>query len=151
MDLPKLLQSLPVLLLAAEVPPSCTPNAPNAQDTAAVAPTPLPLPGHLSVYSTTDLETYENYCDAQVKNALGRGDTAQAQGWATVRGAIAAEKERRTQPTKTQPTPERPRRRFLHGSAHLRKSRYKQPPPEAPEPTPEKYPLPPGWPVGPKN
>ena len=42
MDLPKLLQSLPVLLLAAETPSSCTPNAQdsaNSQINAAVAPT----------------------------------------------------------------------------------------------------------------
>jgi hypothetical protein len=155
MDLPKLLQSLPFLLLAAEAPSSCTPDAQNSakpQNNVAVAPTPLPPLGDLAVYSTTDLETYENYCDAQVKSALGRGDTAGAQGWARVRSAVAAEKERRrTQQTKVQPTPERPGRRSWHGSTHLRKPRYKQPPPQAPEPTPEKYPLPPGWPEGPKE
>jgi hypothetical protein len=153
MDLPKLLQSLPFLLLAAEAPSSCAPaqKSANSQNDVAVAPAQPPLLGDLSVYSTTDLETYENYCDVQVKSALGRGDTAGAQGWARVRSAIAAEKERRTQQTKTQPTPERHRRRSWHGSTRLRRPRYKRPPPETSQPTPEKYPLPPGWPEGPKE
>jgi hypothetical protein len=154
MDLRKLLQSLPVLLLAAETPSPCTPNAhdrANSQISAGVAPTPpITLLEDLSVYSATNLETYENYCDAQVKSALGRGDTAQAQRWATVRSVIAAEKKRRAQEPKTRQAPARPRR-GSHGFAQPHKSRYKQLQQEAPEPTPEKYALPPGWPQGPKE
>ena len=49
----------------------------------------------------------------------------------------------------TEPTPERPGRRYSHGFARHRKPYYQQPAAKTPKPTPEKYPLPPGWPVGP--
>ena len=163
MNPPKLLQVLPFLLIAAEVPSSCSPNA---QNTAPVGPQPgfksgstdnysepppppPPLPRDLSGYSTTDLEIYENYCDTQVRSALDRRDSAQAQEWETTKGILAAEMERRTQQSKTQPTPEIPRRKSSHGFARRREPHHKQLPLEAPKPTPEEYPLPPGWPVGP--
>ena len=155
-DLSKFLQVLPFLLLAAETPPSCSPQT---QSTAEVAPTPLPQLEDLSIYSTTDLDTYEIYCDGQVKNALARGDNARAQGWAKVRSAIAAEKTRRTQQA-----PEKTKRKYWHGTGEHRKRRYAPPKEEAttPKPTPEstaeptlnhpeQFLVPPGWPVGPKQ
>jgi hypothetical protein len=51
----------------------------------------------------------------------------------------------------TQPTPERFRRRYSHDFARRRKLRYQQLRAQTPEATPEKYPLPPGWPVGSKE
>ena len=167
MDIPKLLQSLPVLFLAAESPSSCTESTQTGASTpvqisASVAPTPVPQLGNLSVYSTTDLESYQNYCDTQVKNSLARGDTAGAQKWAAVRSAIAAERELRSRPqgtqTETQQAPAR-HRRESRAPTHPHKARYKEPRPEpqqepqrqAPESKPQKYPLPPGWPVGPKE
>lgn len=171
MDIPKLLQCLPVLLVAAESPSSCTQSAQDTTNTQVqistpVAPTPAPPLGNLSVYSTTDLESYQNYCDTQVKNSLARGDTADAQKWAAIRSAIAAEKELRTRQPQTQPRTQQPPARQRRGSRvlpHPHKTRYKEPEQErqqepqhepsreAPEPKPEKYPLPPGWPVGPKE
>jgi hypothetical protein len=167
MDIPKLLQSLPVLFLAAESPSSCTQTAQDAANTqvqisASASPTPVPPLGNLSIYSTADLETYQNYCDVQVKNSLARGDTAGAQKWAAVRSAIAAEKELRVRQPETQPRTQQPPARQRRGSRvlpHPHKRSYKEPQQErhhepqreAPEPKPEKYPLPPGWPVGPKE
>jgi hypothetical protein len=167
MDIPKLLQCLPVLLVAAESPSSCTQTAQDSTNTqvqlsSPAAPTPAPPLGNLSVYSTTDLESYQNYCDTQVRNSLARGDMADAQKWAAVRSAIAAEKELRTRQQETRPeTQQAParHRRESRGPTRPHRTRYKEPRPEsqqeprrqAPEPTPEKYPLPPGWPVGPKE
>jgi hypothetical protein len=167
MDIPKLFQCLPVLLVAAESPSSCTQSAQDTTNTQVqistpVAPTPAPPLGNLSVYSTTDLESYQNYCDTQVKNSLARGDTADAQKWAAVRSAIAAEKELRTRQPETQTETQQAPARHKRGSrvlTHPHRARDKErrqepqqePSREAPEPKPEKYPLPPGWPVGPKE
>jgi hypothetical protein len=72
-----------------------------------------------------------------------RRDSAQAKN--------GRQSETSLQERSTQPTPEIPRRKSSHGFARRREPRHKQPPPEAPKPTPEEYPLPPGWPVGPHN
>jgi len=141
--------TLPLLILAAETPPSCVQET---QKTAPVAATPAPQLEDLSRYSVAQLETYQTYCDEQIKYSLTRGDNASAQAWANVRNVVVAEKERRTMA----PTPQQPRRKYLHGQGHKRRSRSTQPSqesasPEHAQPKPEQYPLPPGWPVGPKN
>ena len=73
-----------------------------------------------------------------------RRDRAQVKNGRQSEISLQQKKERNTQPT-----PERPGRRYSHGFARHRKPRYQELPAQTPEPTPEKYPLPPGWPVGP--
>ena len=80
------------------------------------------------------------------KVPLTAGMALRREAWETNPDIFAAEKERSTQPTS-----ERPERRYSHGFARHRKPHYQQLAAKIPEPTPEKYPLPPGWPVGPKE
>jgi len=44
------------------------------------------------------LAAYAGYCDAQVRAALSRGDTAAARGWANTRNSVQAEMKRATPP-----------------------------------------------------
>ena len=73
-----------------------------------------------------------------------RRDSAQVKNGRQFEISLQQKKERNTQPI-----PERPGRRYSHGFARHRKPRYQELPAQTPESTPEKYPLPPGWPVGP--
>ena len=73
-----------------------------------------------------------------------RRDSAQAKNGRQSEISLRKREER-----STEPTPERPGRRYSHGFARHRKPYYQQPAAKTPKPTPEKYPLPPGWPVGP--
>ena len=75
-----------------------------------------------------------------------RRDSAQAKNGRQSEISLRKREER-----STEPTPERPGRRYSHGFARHRKPHYQQLAAKTPEPTPEKYPLPPGWPVGPKE
>jgi len=143
------LLALPLLILAAETPPSCSQQT---QNTVPIAATPAPQLGDLSRYSVAELETYQTYCDEQVKASLNRGDNASAQAWEKVRNVVVAEKKRRTIAT----TPEKRRRKYWQGQGQKHKRRSTKPSPESTSPrqaapTPEQYPLPPGWPIGPKN
>jgi hypothetical protein len=147
-EMTKLL-TLPLLILAAETPPSCVQQT---QKVVPIAATPAPQIEDFSRYSVAELETYQTYCEERIKYSLTRGDNASAQGWAKVRDVVVAEKERRT----VAPTPEQPGRKYGHTHGHNRKGRSTRPSqepasPEHAQPTPEQYPLPPGWPVGPKN
>jgi hypothetical protein len=73
-----------------------------------------------------------------------RRDSAQVKNARQSEISLQQKKERNTHPT-----PERPRWKYSHGFARRRKPRYQELPAQTPEPTREKYPLPPGWPVGP--
>ncbi len=99
----------------------------------------------LSLYRPEELEAYEIHCNEEVTAAINRGDNAGAQSWARLRAAVMAEIQRRppalVTPTPS-PTPHKP---------GARRRRYRPAQESTPRPTPEQYPLPPGWPVGPKE
>ena len=140
----------PALLLLGGLLPMVAQVATTCQQTnpAAVAGTPSPSPTpvlfvDLKGYTPDELAAYAGYCDAQVRAALSRGDTAAARGWANTRNSVQAEMKRAT------PPPDRYRSRPRHLAA---------PSPRADQmpvatPTPEQptrrpgYLLPPNWPT----
>jgi hypothetical protein len=152
----------PALLLLGGLLPMVAQVATTCQQTnpAAVAGTPSPSPTpvpfvDLKGYTPDDLAAYAGYCDAQVRAALSRGDTAAARGWANTRNSVQAEMKRATPPPdryrsrRVTPPPDRYRSRPRHLAA---------PSPRADQmpvatPTPEQptrrpgYLLPPNWPT----
>jgi hypothetical protein len=152
----------PALLLLGGLLPMVAQVATTCQQTnpAAVAGTPSPSPTpvpfvDLKGYTPDDLAAYAGYCDAQVRAALSRGDTAAARGWANTRNSVQAEMKRATPPPdryrsrRATPRPDRYRSRPRHLAA---------PSPRADQmpvatPTPEQptrrpgYLLPPNWPT----
>jgi hypothetical protein len=164
----------PALLLLGGLLPMVAQVATTCQQTnpAAVAGTPSPSPTpvpfvDLKGYTPDDLAAYAGYCDAQVRAALSRGDTAAARGWANTRNSVQAEMKRAT------PPPDRYRSRRATPPLDRYRSRRATPPPDryrsrprhlaAPSPradqmpvatpTPEQptrrpgYLLPPNWPT----
>jgi hypothetical protein len=139
-----LAELIPLLLMgaAAQAPSCAEQRAPNEASVTA----PSGTLEDLSLYRPEELETYQAHCDQEVKAAIERGDNAGAQSWARLRAAVIAEIERRREVLATQ-TP--------HKTGNSRR-RYRQAPESTPrestpQPTPEEYLLPPGWPVGPKE
>jgi hypothetical protein len=152
----------PALLLLGGLLPMVAQVATTCQQTnpAAVAGTPSPSPTpvlfvDLKGYTPDELAAYAGYCDAQVRAALSRGDTAAARGWANTRNSVQAEMKRATPPPdrnrsgRATPRPDRYRSRPRHLAA---------PSPRADQmpvatPTPEQptrrpgYLLPPNWPT----
>jgi hypothetical protein len=43
----------------------------------------------LKLFSAADLRVYSGFCDSMIKEALERGDTEKAFGWAEVREKVA--------------------------------------------------------------
>lgn len=94
-------------------------------------------------YTPDDLAAYAGYCDAQVRAALSRGDTAAARGWANTRNSVQAEIRRTT------PRPDRYRsrvRRHAPPSPRADQLPAATPAPEDPRQRPG-YLLPPNWPT----
>lgn len=60
----------------AQLPPSKTPSAGI-------------IPMDLSLYTSAELRIFAARCDREIADALARGDTSAAQGWARVRQEIA--------------------------------------------------------------
>src|SRR4029077_412628 len=120
----------PALLLLGGLLPMVAQVATTCQQTnpAAVAGTPSPSPTpvlfvDLKGYTPDDLAAYAGYCDAQVRAALSRGDTAAARGWANTRNSVQAEMKRATPPPdryrsrRPTPPPDRYRSRPRHLAA----------------------------------
>jgi hypothetical protein len=147
-----LVELLPLVLMGATAQaPSCT------EQRAANGPSVTAASGtleDLSLYRPEELDAYELHCDQEIAAAIQRGDTAGAQSWARLRAAVIAEKQRRPQalaPASPEPMPT-PRKTAAR-TRRRRHVRSEQEPTArpTPAPTPEQYPLPPGWPVGPKE
>jgi hypothetical protein len=156
MKLLALAELIPLVLMgAAAQAPSCVEQRPANEASATAASGPR---RDLSLYPPEELEIYQADCDYELKAAIDRGDNASAQSWARSRAALIAEKQRRLQILAT-PTPSQTPRPTAHKTTKRR--RYHRPVmsestpgptrESAPRPTPEEYPLPPGWPVGPKE
>jgi hypothetical protein len=130
-------------------------------------------PEDLSRYRPEELEIFQARCDQELKAAIDRGDNASAQSWAKLKAAVIAEKQRRLQilaPPTPSPIPhktvtKRHRYRPVRESRPrpvqtvTKRHRYRPERESTPRPmqestpraTPEEFPLPPGWPVGPKE
>jgi hypothetical protein len=137
-------------------------------------------PEDLSRYRPEELEIFQARCNQELKAAIDRGDNASAQSWATLKAAVLAEKQRRLQilapptpspiPHKTVTKPHktvtkrhryRPARESRprpvqtvtkrHRYRPVRESTPRPMQESTPRATPEEFPLPPGWPVGPKE
>ena len=139
---------------AAQAPPGCIEQ--RLANEASVT-TASRTPEDLSLYRLEELEIYQARCEQELKAATDRGDNAAAQHWATVRAAVIAEKQQRLE-LLAQPAPSESPSRAPQKTAKRR--RYHRPTPESTrrptrestsQPAPEEYPLPPGWPVGPKE
>jgi hypothetical protein len=150
-----LAELIPLVLMgaAAQAPPSCVEQRPANEASVTAASR---SPEDLTLFRPEELEVYQAHCEQELKAAIDRGDNASAQRWASLRAAVITEKQRHellAQPTPSQtpsPTPHKT----------IRRHRYHRPMPESTprpkrestsRPTPEEYPLPPGWPVGPKE
>ena len=139
----------PAMLLASGLLPLLAQFVSTCQQTnPAVAATPSPSPApapfvDLREYTPDDLAAYAGYCDAQVRAALSRGDTAAARGWANTRNSVQAEIRRTT------PRPDRYRsrvRRHAPPSPRADQLPAATPAPEDPRQRPG-YLLPPNWPT----
>jgi hypothetical protein len=146
-----LAELIPLVLMgaAAQAPPSCVEQRPANEASVTAASR---SPEDLTLFRPEELEVYQAHCEQELKAAIDRGDNAGAQGWAKLRTAVIAEKQRHE--LLTQPAPS-----LTPHKTRTTKRRYR-PAPESkprstqestPRPTPEEYPLPPGWPVGPKE
>jgi hypothetical protein len=140
----------PALLLAGGLLPLVAQSVSTCQQTNPVAvagtpsPSPTPVPFvDLRGYTPDELAAYAGYCDAQVRAALSRGDTAAARGWANTRNSVQAEMKRAT------PRPDRDRPRPRHHAApspRAHRMPAATPAPEEPRRRPG-YLLPPNWPT----
>jgi len=142
MKLLALAELIPLALMgaAAQAPPGCVEQraANEASVTAARA-----TPEDLSLYRPEELEIYQARCDEELKAATDRGDNAGAQGWARLRAAVIAEKQRRVQllrPPSPSPTPHKTATR-RHRYRPARESTPRLTPESTPRPTPEEFPL----------
>jgi hypothetical protein len=159
--------SLVLMDAAAQAP---LPNRPANEPSVTAA---SGTPEDLSRYRPEELEIFQARCDQELKAAIDRGDNANAQSWARLKAAVIAEKQRRLQilaPPTPSPIPHktvtkrdryrparesRPRpvqtvtKRHRYRPARESTPRPMQEP--TPRATPEEFPLPPGWPVGPKE
>ena len=100
-----------------------------------------------------ELEIFQARCDQELKAAIDRGDNASAQSWAKLKAAVIAEKQRRLQ-ILAPPTPSPIPGKTITKRHRYRPARQSTPRPmqeSTPRATPEEFPLPPGWPVGPKG
>jgi hypothetical protein len=150
MKLLALNQLIPLVLMGAAAPGCVEQRPANETSVAAASRTPVDL----SFYRPEELGIYQARCEQELKTAIERGDNAGAQSWARLRDAVIAEKERQLQAVATpapSPTPHKtaPKRRRHHRP--VPKSALHPTQESTPRPTPEEYPLPPGWPVGPKE
>lgn len=88
-----LVRTLTLLISAAMASCSERPAAqvlpPGPGTTAAATPANGLVPMDLSLYTPAELRVFSARCDAEIANALARGDTNGAMGWAKVRSAIA--------------------------------------------------------------
>src|SRR5690348_9736887 len=110
-------------------------------------------PEDLSRYRPEELEIFQARCNQELKAAIDRGDNASAQSWATLKAAVLAEKQRRLQ-ILAPPTPSPIPHKTVTKRHRYRPVRESTPRPmqeSTPRATPEEFPLPPGWPVGPKE
>ena len=159
-----------VLMGAAAQSPSCVERRPTNEPSVTAA---SGTSEHLSRYRPEELEIFQARCDQELKAAIDRGDNANAQSWARLKAAVIAEKQRRLQilaPPTPSPIPhktvtKRHRNRPARASTPqptqavtkrhpYRPARASTPRPmqeSTPRATPEEHPLPPGWPVGPKE
>jgi hypothetical protein len=151
-----LAELIPLVFMGAtaQAPPSCAEQRPTKE---ASVTTASRTPEDLSLYRLQELEIFQARCEQELKAATDRGDYAAAQRWASLRATLIAEKQKRLE-FLAQPAPNQSLSRTPQKTA--RRRRYHQPAPESAQqptrestsqPTPEEYPLPPGWPVGPKE
>jgi len=139
-----------VLMGAAAQAPSCVEQRPANEPSVTAA---SGTPEDLSRYRPEELEIFQARCDQELKAAIDRGDNASAQSWAKLKAAVIAEKQRRLQ-ILVPPTPSPIPHKTIAKRHRYRAARESTPRPmqeSTPRATPEEFPLPPGWPVGPKE
>ena len=152
MRLLALAELIPLVLMgAAAQAPSCVEQRPATEPSVTAAKA---TPEDLSLYPPEELEIFQARCDHELKAATDRGDNVGVQSWARLKAAVIAEKQRRVQmlaPQTPSPTPHKTATRRHRYHRPARESTPRPTQESTARPTPEEFPLPPGWPVGPKE